>query len=66
MEHVNQNFDDATHLIDLDIDAAVSKFTERLLIIGESMKNVIVGKEKSQPWFDNKCKETSVSLLADV
>ena len=56
-DDVSSLFKDAVGLIDVDIEAALSKFTDGIRKAGHCMqKTVTVGKNKGSPWFDGECK----------
>ena len=51
-------FKDAVGLIYVDIEAALSKFTDGIRKAGHCMqRTVTVGKDKGSPWFDGECKK---------
>ena len=56
-DDVSSLFKDAVGLIDVDIEAALSKFTDGIRKAGHCMqRTVTVGKDKGSPWFDGECK----------
>ena len=57
-EEVTLIFEQATELININIDAALEKFNDGINRAGECMKKTIkLGKIKNNLWFDSKCRE---------
>lgn len=55
-DNVTQLFDEATKLVDENIESALTIFNKGLAIAGECMIKVIVtGKDRHSPWFDSDC-----------
>ena len=52
-------FDKATDLIDVDIEAALDKFNEGIILAAQCMKRTFKfgNKIKNSPWFDAECRK---------
>ena len=56
-EDISALFEHAVNLIDIDIEAAPQKFNEGIYRAGHCMqRNVVVGNDKNNPWFDHECR----------
>ena len=57
-EEVTLISEQATELININIDAALDKFNDGINRAGECMKKTItLGKIKNNLWFDSECRE---------
>ena len=62
-EEVQTCFTEAEELVDIDINRSLKKFNEGLFIAGKHMKkNIVVGKERQQKWFDRDCHQRRQQL----
>ena len=60
---VKNCFDEATELLEVDINRSLSRFTDGLHMAGTCMKkSVTIGKDNSQSWFDAECRENRKRL----
>ena len=65
-KEVKDCIDEATDLIDIDVNNSLLKFKEGLLRAGQCMRKLIIfGKEKKQLWFDLECRETRQILIGN-
>jgi len=58
-DFVKKVITEATFLVDIDINQALSKFNECLVYAGECMKRTVYfGTEKRKVWFDLECRQS--------
>ena len=58
-EHTQALMNEATSLIECDVNQALSKFNECFEHAGECMdKNIFIGHEKRKVWFYLECRES--------